>query len=224
MFASSVRWRSLARLRRAWSRMLDGLAQRVLHQPALAVVCRAAARPGAYSSPERPWLSVPTLPEHLRGQPALRVDPLGLGQRADARDLQLLRPWLARPGSILRREVDEARAAVGELASSSSSAGADAAGPSARGRLRRVLDQVRGWRRRSPRPRRRPAPCRCGRRSCPRWAGTVEVLGLLARGRGAQRAGPHRAEPGGAQATPSEQQQQEEREEEADAGARPAAR
>ena len=118
----------------------DRLAERVLHEPPLAVLAaqRIVLR---ILQPGQPRVVGADQAEHLRGQEALRVGALRLGHRADALDPELLHLVTAR-GVHLALEVDEPGLLVGELAQQL------VLGPlekrrQLRGHLHRVLDQER---------------------------------------------------------------------------------
>ncbi len=67
-----------------------------------------------YSSPARPVLASPTVPEHLRGEVPLRIAALGLDDRVDPLDPELLDPVPLRRVHLVA-QVDEGRLAVAEL-------------------------------------------------------------------------------------------------------------
>ena len=126
--------------------------------------CPPSVSSWEYSRPARPVFSVPTLPEHLRRQVALRIGALGLDDRVDALDPELL-DLVAHRRVHLVAQVDEGRVAVAQLLEQVVLGDAQQRGEPGRHAARGRRSGT-GARTRSRRPRRRPAPGRGGRRSC----------------------------------------------------------
>jgi hypothetical protein len=183
----------------------DRLAERVLHESALTVLAAQRLVLGVLE-PGQSRVVGAHEPEHLRGEEALRVGALRLGDCPDALDPELL-DLLAARRVHLALEIDEPGLAVGELPQQL------VLGPLQErrelgGHLHRVLDQERIGedRHRVLRDGELHAVAIHDRAAARRIG---HVLDLLAHGALGEGARPDRSDPGGAQRRQPEQQQED---------------
>jgi len=181
----------------------DRLTERVLDQPALAVLAAEPPVAGVLEARQSVVVGADAA-DHLRCQVALRIGALGLDHGADPLDLEAL-DFLTLRGIHLPAQIHEARVAIRELAQQLVLRAPDQRRQSL-GDRRRVVDQegvrVDGQR---VLGHRQLDPVAIEDRAAP--GGNGQVLDLLAHGPLGQRPGLDRAEPGSAQGGEREQDQ-----------------